>query len=1056
MTWKVTRYCRARNAPVAHPRVQLAARSCVERLETRLFLSTSDATLLADASVRNDLYANVNFGAATHLFVQTPVTAAADTQIAFLKFDVSQAATVSSAVLQITALLAAKSDPAIDTQVFAVADTAWTEGSGTGLLASLPNGITWNTQPAIGIAISGVETTSTNTATAESFDITGYVQQQKLLGDDVISIAIESTTQGSGLPPGQQKKAGAGIVEFDSKESAVKPALVIQSATVAPKATLHAANVTAAKTNETVVAEYSGSSAINLNTIVGGAAGNLTITGPPAGPPAGPSAAAIGAVTIDATNPDDVFATYAIIPPNGSAWSFSNNGTYTVKLKAGQVKDITGLAAASVSTTFRVNVPLPDTTPPAAKINSATISIASFAPQQITVVYTDNVAVDAAKIATSNISVTGPSGTLTVESVAKSSTANAATITATYSVDAPGSGWSYLDNGSYTVSLLARQVTDTSANSAAAISSTLVVNIAPPANPADLTFNNGASLSIPFAAEASAILPDGEIVVVGNKGDLGAGTSQGVIELLSGDGSVNTSFGAGGFVTTAASDNDALYSVVPQGGGFIVGGSAAGGEFLLQRYLLSGTPDPTFGQGGSVATNFGSSAQAVYSLALSPTGSILAGGTAAGNFAFADYDTSGNLVSTWGQSGRQLFDLGSNIDVVGKVAFQSNGDLIAVGSTDAQVAIVRLNTAGIADPSFGANGLVIVPGLAANTAFTAGDRTEGLAIESDDSILVANQTANGHFGVAHLDANGNVITSFGTNGLATASFGSADDPDSVFVQPDGTIVAIGTTSGPSGVSTAIAEFDANGALIPTFGLLGEMTIGNSPGLSNALVAAAGATATFASQSPDGRILIGTFSGESQAAIQRLTLGGTSSVSSTPLGSFGPAGRKNLKLTVPVNGVQVTLSVLGGTGEAFMNSAGLNLSITAGSRGATLIIKLAGGNQRVALAGLAVTGSLRALTNRSVDLSGTLSATGMIGNLSLGNVTGGDITAGSNINAVSLLGATNSTVSVGAQGRIRNIHVRTIDTLTRFLAGSFGAAMIPKSVKTSSDPHFQTL
>jgi hypothetical protein len=97
-----------------------------------------------------------------------------------------------------------------------------------------------------------------------------------------------------------------------------------------------------------------------------------------------------------------------------------------------------------------------------------------------------------------------------------------------------------------------------------------------------------------------------------------------------------------------------------------------------------------------------------------------------------------------------------------------------------------------------------------------------------------------------------------------------------------------------------------------------------------------------------------------------------------------------------------------------------------------------------------------MINRNVDLAGTLSATGMIGNLSIGNVTNGAVTAGGNISSVSFMSAANSTVSVPAQSKIRNIRVKTIDALTRFLAGSFGAALIPKSVKPSSDPHFQTL
>ena len=99
-----------------------------------------------------------------------------------------------------------------------------------------------------------------------------------------------------------------------------------------------------------------------------------------------------------------------------------------------------------------------------------------------------------------------------------------------------------------------------------------------------------------------------------------------------------------------------------------------------------------------------------------------------------------------------------------ELAALPNGDLIAVGSTGSQVVLARLDPSGIADSTFGSNGLVIVPGLIA----APGDRSEGLAIESDDTLLIANQTADGHFGVEHLGAAGLPQTDFGTNGLASA------------------------------------------------------------------------------------------------------------------------------------------------------------------------------------------------------------------------------------------------------------------------------------------------
>ncbi len=175
----------------------------------------------------------------------------------------------------------------------------------------------------------------------------------------------------------------------------------------------------------------------------------------------------------------------------------------------------------------------------------------------------------------------------------------------------------------------------------------------------------------------------------------------------------------------------------------------------------------------------------------------------------------------------------------------------------------------------------------------------------------------------------------------------------------------------------------------------------------------------------------------------------------------------------------------------------------------------GGSRRVTLGDVTVAGSLRSFVNRGVDLAGTLSATGAINRLSLGNVTGGTIAAGGSINFVSLLGASDARVlagaNLGADGEfgssgsdadvfssalirtfnvagslatsviaagvdpvdgiyldsddqliggaasaIRNVTVRAIDSSTRFIAGGFGIARIPKKATPASDSHFLML
>ena len=378
-------------------------------------------------------------------------------------------------------------DPSITAGVYAVADTSWTEGNETGSLLLPGNGITWNTQPAIGTAIPGdTATVSSKNAQLESFNITSYIQAQRQLGNEVVSLAIESQTSITST------KAGAGIVEFDSKESGVAPALVIDNTPPAPPtATLTAANITTSGAAETVVAEYSGPAAIDLNSIVGGPSGNLTITGPEATP--------IGAVSVNSTNPDDVFATYTINPPTNAGWTIADNGAYTVALKPNAVEDANDNFAAAASTSFKVGVS--DTIPPVVQsVSAPSVTSAGNGTLTITVVYSDNVAINVSSIAVADISVSGPVA-LKVTGVTINPTTNSNLVTATYTVATTSKKpWAFANNGTYAISVKAGSVTDTSGNPIVAATGSFTVALPPPdtipptdtINPASTVTTSGA------------------------------------------------------------------------------------------------------------------------------------------------------------------------------------------------------------------------------------------------------------------------------------------------------------------------------------------------------------------------------------------------------------------------------------------------------------------------------------------------------------------------------------------------------------------------------------
>ena len=112
-------------------------------------------------------------------------------------------------------------------------------------------------------------------------------------------------------------------------------------------------------------------------------------------------------------------------------------------------------------------------------------------------------------------------------------------------------------------------------------------------------------------AQGVAIQADGAIVAAGNAGN-GPDNDFGVVRYLP-DGTLDAGFGSGGKVTTTIGGmTDLAQAIALTADGAIVvvgrvapdGGSAS--DFGLVRYLADGTPDPAFGDGGIVRTDFGS------------------------------------------------------------------------------------------------------------------------------------------------------------------------------------------------------------------------------------------------------------------------------------------------------------------------------------------------------------------------------------------------------------------------------------------------------------------
>ena len=179
-------------------------------------------------------------------------------------------------------------------------------------------------------------------------------------------------------------------------------------------------------------------------------------------------------------------------------------------------------------------------------------------------------------------------------------------------------------------------------------------------------------------------------------------------------GSLDTTFGTGGIFSTsftqpAAADNAIA---IQSDGKIIVGGlialSTGGGEAALLRLNTNGTLDSSFGTGGIVTSNFGNAGGAiVFSIAIQPNGQIVA--AAEGSFFDAGsvgrFNTDGSVDTTFGTSGFAVSNsINSAAGATNAMVLQPNGSIVVTGGGF----MGRYTSTGQVDTTFGTNGVAIL------------------------------------------------------------------------------------------------------------------------------------------------------------------------------------------------------------------------------------------------------------------------------------------------------------------------------------------------------------
>jgi uncharacterized delta-60 repeat protein len=165
--------------------------------------------------------------------------------------------------------------------------------------------------------------------------------------------------------------------------------------------------------------------------------------------------------------------------------------------------------------------------------------------------------------------------------------------------------------------------------------------------------------------------------------------------------------------------------------------------------------------------------------------------------------------------------------------------------------VIRLNADGTFDSTFGTaqgnSGFVWVRGIGFDTAPLG---SAGVALQNDGKIVVASNTPVSSASQAALirfNSDGSMDSSFGTSGIVRTTVNGNDLANKVLIQPDGKILAVGTSGNSTNYKQIIIRYLPNGTPDSSFGSGGAVTI-NIPGnLTSGLSIA---------QQPDGKIITG--------------------------------------------------------------------------------------------------------------------------------------------------------------------------------------------------------
>ncbi|WP_141735119.1 hypothetical protein [Oligoflexus tunisiensis] len=210
--------------------------------------------------------------------------------------------------------------------------------------------------------------------------------------------------------------------------------------------------------------------------------------------------------------------------------------------------------------------------------------------------------------------------------------------------------------------------------------------------------------------------------------------------------------------------------------------------------------------------------------------------TADSKMLVAKFKSDGELDTSFGTDGYAIHNaiVGTTGEVARSIVVQSSGKIVIAGTIehagasdtrDRDIGLLRLNTDGSLDSTFGTDGLVTLnlsEGEVSGTSFVA-DNIGGMTTDSSGRLLIHGSAkrdggTDTDFVLTRLSADGVVDETFGTAGRTTLDIRNLSaSPKPAIVLSSGQILGTGYMRDGSVVVPVIYRTDANGVLDTTYG-----------------------------------------------------------------------------------------------------------------------------------------------------------------------------------------------------------------------------------------------